>query len=110
MYARLTVKWANTLFGCIAVLMIPIPFILFFWGPKIRSRSRFARMIEKWEAQQEEDETNASAVSREEKLDDMNKQESGAMEVVVPAERTENAMEVEKMAPPRTEEPTKESV
>lgn len=50
---KLTLKWANSLFGFVAVAMIPIPFILFFWGPKIRARSRFARMIEKWKEQQE---------------------------------------------------------
>ncbi|KIK62083.1 hypothetical protein GYMLUDRAFT_42522 [Collybiopsis luxurians FD-317 M1] len=45
MYARLSYKWANTLFGCIACLMMPIPFILFFYGPRIRSRSKFSRMV-----------------------------------------------------------------
>ncbi|PPQ65504.1 hypothetical protein CVT24_010800 [Panaeolus cyanescens] len=45
MYARLDYKWANTLFGGIAVLMVPIPFILFFYGPKIRASSRFSRAV-----------------------------------------------------------------
>jgi len=54
MYARLTVKWSNTLFGCIAAAMIPIPIVLFFWGPKIRSRSRFAKMIDQWRERQAE--------------------------------------------------------
>lgn len=27
MYNALDYKWANTLFGCLAVLMIPIPFV-----------------------------------------------------------------------------------
>lgn len=27
MYRKLTYKWANTLFGCIALLMLPIPFV-----------------------------------------------------------------------------------
>ncbi|KAF8993763.1 MFS polyamine transporter [Cyathus striatus] len=31
-------KWANTLFGCIAALMIPIPYVLFFYGPQIRMK------------------------------------------------------------------------
>jgi hypothetical protein len=52
MYARLTVKWSNTLFGCIAAAMAPIPIILFLWGPKIRSRSKFAKMIEQWREHQ----------------------------------------------------------
>ncbi|KAF8993764.1 MFS general substrate transporter [Cyathus striatus] len=45
MYARLSYKWANTLFGCLACLMAPIPFVLFFYGPKIRSKSKFSRMV-----------------------------------------------------------------
>ncbi|KAF5362090.1 hypothetical protein D9756_002703 [Leucocoprinus leucothites] len=43
MYRNLTYKWANTLFGCIALLMLPIPFVLFYYGPKIRMMSKFSR-------------------------------------------------------------------
>lgn len=28
MYDRMTFKWANTVFACIALLMVPIPFIV----------------------------------------------------------------------------------
>ncbi|KAH8116321.1 MFS general substrate transporter [Phellopilus nigrolimitatus] len=45
MYDRLTFKWASTIFACIAVLMMPIPFILFRWGPQIRARSKFAKEV-----------------------------------------------------------------
>ncbi|XP_006459705.1 hypothetical protein AGABI2DRAFT_177549 [Agaricus bisporus var. bisporus H97] len=44
MYNKLSYKWANTLFGCIALLMVPIPFVLFYYGPKIRMMSKFSRM------------------------------------------------------------------
>lgn len=47
MFNKLTYKWANTLFGCIAVVMIPIPIILFTYGPKIRARSKFSRVAMK---------------------------------------------------------------
>ncbi|KZP26754.1 MFS general substrate transporter [Athelia psychrophila] len=49
MFATLTYKWANTVFALIAVLMIPIPFILFFYGPRIRARSKFASQLMKKE-------------------------------------------------------------
>jgi hypothetical protein len=52
MYERLSVKWSNTIFGCIAAAMMPIPIILFFWGPKIRSHSRFAKLIDQWQEKQ----------------------------------------------------------
>ncbi|KAK7687740.1 hypothetical protein QCA50_008958 [Cerrena zonata] len=45
MYNTLTYKWANTLFACIGILMIPIPFVLFFKGPVIRSKSKFASQV-----------------------------------------------------------------
>ncbi|EPQ56672.1 MFS polyamine transporter [Gloeophyllum trabeum ATCC 11539] len=45
MYARLTYKWSSTLLALIAVLMIPIPLILFLYGPAIRRRSKFASRV-----------------------------------------------------------------
>ncbi|KJA28007.1 hypothetical protein HYPSUDRAFT_51464 [Hypholoma sublateritium FD-334 SS-4] len=45
MYRNLNYKWANTLFGILASLMIPIPFILFFYGPTIRMKSKFSRAV-----------------------------------------------------------------
>ncbi|PCH44464.1 MFS general substrate transporter [Wolfiporia cocos MD-104 SS10] len=47
MFASLTYHWANTLFALIAVVMIPIPFILFYKGPAIRARSKFASQVMK---------------------------------------------------------------
>ncbi|KAF9482569.1 MFS polyamine transporter [Pholiota conissans] len=45
MYKNLNYRWANTLFGCLAAVMIPIPFVLFFFGPAIRKRSKFSRAV-----------------------------------------------------------------
>ncbi|KAI0321592.1 major facilitator superfamily domain-containing protein [Amylostereum chailletii] len=42
MFDALTYKWGNTLFACVATLMAPIPFLLFFYGPEIRKRSTFS--------------------------------------------------------------------
>lgn len=59
MYDKLTYHWANTLFGCLALLMAPVPFVcrpqsrprssrlrapqvLFYKGPALRARSKFA--------------------------------------------------------------------
>ncbi|KAJ7463631.1 major facilitator superfamily domain-containing protein [Mycena latifolia] len=44
MFAALGYNWANTMFALIAAAMVPIPFVLFFFGPKIRMRSRFSCM------------------------------------------------------------------
>ncbi|KAF4570112.1 hypothetical protein EYR36_009918 [Pleurotus pulmonarius] len=45
MLRALTLKWANTLFACIGVLLLPIPYVLYFYGPAIRSRSKFASAV-----------------------------------------------------------------
>ncbi|KAF8074571.1 MFS polyamine transporter [Lyophyllum atratum] len=45
MFHNLGYKWANTLFALIAAVMIPIPFALYFYGPAIRRRSKFSRIV-----------------------------------------------------------------
>ena len=32
-------KWANTLFGCLATIMVPIPFVHFFFFLKLKKMS-----------------------------------------------------------------------
>jgi len=41
-FDNLGIQWAGTLLGCLAAVMIPIPFIFYYYGPKIRARSKFA--------------------------------------------------------------------
>ncbi|EIW78986.1 MFS general substrate transporter [Coniophora puteana RWD-64-598 SS2] len=45
MYSNLSYKWANTLFAVIATLMIPIPYVLFFYGSRIRAKSKISQKI-----------------------------------------------------------------
>lgn len=42
MYDGIGVHWTMTLLGCIAVLQLPLPFIFYKLGPRIRKRSAFA--------------------------------------------------------------------
>ncbi|KAL7789155.1 major facilitator superfamily domain-containing protein [Trichoderma ceciliae] len=42
MYDRLTDKWAASLLGFIAIALIPIPWILFTFGARIRKKTRYA--------------------------------------------------------------------
>lgn len=42
MYERLNPRWASTLLGFLALLMLPIPFVLFKYGPTIRKMSKHA--------------------------------------------------------------------
>ncbi|KAF8631724.1 hypothetical protein AX15_002229 [Amanita polypyramis BW_CC] len=45
MFLGLTFKWAGTVFAFIGLLLMPIPFVLFFWGPAVRKRSRVASKL-----------------------------------------------------------------
>ncbi|KAL9934525.1 hypothetical protein V8E36_006300 [Tilletia maclaganii] len=40
--ANFPVSWGCTLLGCISIVMIPLPFILYKYGKQIRSHSKFA--------------------------------------------------------------------
>ena len=51
LYNNLGFNWASTLLALIALLLVPIPFVLFFWGPAIRARSTFAKKLAKAEGQ-----------------------------------------------------------
>ncbi|UKZ78967.1 hypothetical protein TrVFT333_006716 [Trichoderma virens FT-333] len=42
MYEKLTTKWAASLLGFIAIALIPIPWILFSFGARIRRKGRYA--------------------------------------------------------------------
>ncbi|KAJ4336415.1 hypothetical protein N0V87_005431 [Didymella glomerata] len=41
MYSELGIGWATSLLGFLSVLMLPIPWVFYKWGPKIRARSRY---------------------------------------------------------------------
>ncbi|KAF2816742.1 MFS general substrate transporter [Mytilinidion resinicola] len=41
MYDNLGIGWATSLLGFLAVAMLPIPWVLFKWGPQIRARSQY---------------------------------------------------------------------
>ncbi|KAL2075992.1 hypothetical protein VTL71DRAFT_935 [Oculimacula yallundae] len=41
MYERLGIAWATSLLGFVTLAMLPIPWVLYQWGPKIRAASKF---------------------------------------------------------------------
>jgi len=42
MFDSLGIEWALTLLGCVASLLIPVPFVFYFRGAQIREISRYA--------------------------------------------------------------------
>jgi DHA1 family multidrug resistance protein-like MFS transporter len=43
MYHNIGVGWSSTVFGCFAALLIPVPFVFFFCGKKIRLRGEWSK-------------------------------------------------------------------
>ena len=42
----LTIKWASTLLGCIGILLLPMPFVFYYYGKSLRHKSKFAFVLE----------------------------------------------------------------
>lgn len=61
MYKALTPQWAGTLLGLVQVALIPIPFVFYKWGDKIRARSPLIRQMR---ADQEKSEQRAARANR----------------------------------------------
>lgn len=47
MYARLGPQWAGTLLGCLELLIVPIPFVFYRYGGRIREKSRLIGEMER---------------------------------------------------------------
>ena len=41
MYENLGIAWATSTLAFLSLLMLPIPMVLYKWGPKLRARSKF---------------------------------------------------------------------
>ena len=46
MYRAIGIGWATSVFACFGVALIPIPFLLFVYGPKLRAKGKYSRNIE----------------------------------------------------------------
>jgi hypothetical protein len=42
MFDNLGIEWAATLLGCVAAVCVPIPICFYFFGKKLRQKSKFA--------------------------------------------------------------------
>ncbi|KAG2120539.1 MFS general substrate transporter [Suillus discolor] len=67
MFASMTYKWGLTLMALLCVLMAPTPWVLFFYGSKIRSRSKISRKILEAEQQKWDADTTVASSPIEEK-------------------------------------------
>lgn len=53
MYQGIGVHWTLTLLGILGTLLVPVPLVLFRYGPWIRKKSKFARDVEDDEGEEE---------------------------------------------------------
>ncbi|KAG2133290.1 MFS general substrate transporter [Suillus clintonianus] len=67
MFAGMTYKWGLTLWALLSVVMAPTPWVLFFYGSKIRARSKVSRKILEAEAQISDGDTTVASSPTEEK-------------------------------------------
>lgn len=53
MYAKLTPQWAGTLLGLMEVMLVPIPFVFYKYGDRIRAKSPVIREMREEQAKQD---------------------------------------------------------
>jgi hypothetical protein len=46
MMKRLGFGWGISLLGFIALVLLPVPWVIFKWGPTLRARSQYIRQVE----------------------------------------------------------------
>ena len=67
MFRNLGSQWAGTLIGCLSAIMIPIPFVFYLYGPKLRSMSKLAVNLDEFNPTQTQQEDNDETESVEKK-------------------------------------------
>lgn len=46
MFENMGIQWASTLLGCVAACLVPIPVAFWFFGKRMRMKSKFAPFFE----------------------------------------------------------------
>jgi DHA1 family multidrug resistance protein-like MFS transporter len=46
MFQGMGIQWASTLLGCVAAVLVPIPIGFYFFGKRLRMKSKFAPFYE----------------------------------------------------------------
>lgn len=62
MFQNMGIQWASTLLGCLALCLVPIPVGFYFFGKKMRMKSKYAPFFEPA--------TEAHAVEQEEDFEE----------------------------------------
>lgn len=46
MFVNMKIQWASTLLGCLGLAMIPVPFLFYKFGKRVRAHSKYAFVLE----------------------------------------------------------------
>ena len=46
MFVNMKIQWASTLLGCLGAIMIPVPFLFYIYGKRVRASSKYAFVLE----------------------------------------------------------------
>ena len=65
MFNNMTIKWAGTLIGGIALILVPVPVAFLMYGQKLREKSKFAPTLPKPVRHVEEEEEDRNAVGEQ---------------------------------------------
>jgi DHA1 family multidrug resistance protein-like MFS transporter len=65
MYEGIGINYGNTLIGAIAVVLVPLPFIFYFFGKKIRAGITFAPTPDIEQEKKGDEEGNVESKSNE---------------------------------------------
>lgn len=66
MFQGIGVEWGMTLLGCVAALFIPMPFLLYRYGKRLRAKSKFAPAPDIEQDKRRDEESRGAASEGEE--------------------------------------------
>lgn len=75
MFNGIGVNWGMTLLGCVAALLTPMPFLFYFFGKRIRAKSKFAPAPDIDQEKRKDEESRGTSDESEEKNNEEKKDE-----------------------------------
>ncbi len=85
MYNTLTPRWAGTVLGVLEIIMIPIPFVFWRYGGRIRAKSRLIRQLREDQARMDAKRAKGAA-----KMEARRQREGKAVEQTAVEEKKSN--------------------
>jgi len=78
MFDGIGINWGMTLLGCVAALFIPMPFIFYIYGKRIRMKSKFAPALDIKQDQRRDEEARGASEAEEARMNGLTNTSSGS--------------------------------